>query len=338
MEVELFTTIPESIKSDRTQFVDELKRISIQSENHGYKGILVYSDNRLADPWIVTELILNHTRKLLPMVALQPFYMHPYTVAKKISSIALIHGRRISLNLVAGGYINDLKALGDTTDHDRRYDRLIEYTEIIQQLLTSPGPVTYEGEFYNVKNLKLEPKIPADLLPLYYLSGSSKAAKNAADKLNAKLILYPEPIKDGEESSWNVSGIRIGILARPTNDRAWSDAHERFPATRIGEISHQLAKKTSDSEWHKNLSNHSVNGHVSEEKSVYWLGPFEHYHTFCPYLVGEYNEVAEALSGYIKAGCTTCIVDTPISELELQSTMNVFDRVHEKFKKERTLQ
>ncbi len=337
MEVELFTTIPESIKNDRVQFVGELKRISVESENYGYKGILVYSDNRLADPWIVTELILNHTRKLLPMVALQPVYMHPYTVAKKISSIALIHGRRISLNLVAGGYINDLKALGGATDHDKRYDRLTEYTEIIQQLLSSSDPVTYEGEFYNVKNLRLEPKMPADLLPLYYLSGSSKAAKNAADKLNAKLIQYPEPIKNGEELSRDVKGIRIGILARPTHDRAWSDAHERFPATRIGEISHQLAKKTSDSEWHKKLSNHNGDGKISEEEPVYWLGPFEHYHTFCPYLVGEYNEVAEALSGYIKAGCTTCIVDTPISELELQSTMNVFDRVHKKLNREGTL-
>lgn len=334
MKVELFTTIPESIKNDRVQFVREVKRISTESEKHGYKGILVYSDNRLADPWTVTELILNQTRKLLPMVALQPVYMHPYTVAKKISSIALVHGRRISLNLIAGGYINDLKALGGATDHDKRYDRLTEYTEIIQQLLSSPDPVTYEGEFYNVKNLKLEPKISAELLPLYYLSGSSKAAKCAAERLNARLIQYPEPMKNGEESNRDIKGIRIGILARPTHDRAWRDARERFPATRIGEISHQLAKKTSDSEWHKKLSSQNGNGKVSEEEPVYWLGPFEHYHTFCPYLVGEYDEVAEELSGYIKAGCTTCVIDTPVSELELQSTMNVFNRILKKLKEE----
>ena len=65
------------------------------------------------------------------------------------------------LNMVAGGFKNDLEALNDSTPHDQRYDRLTEYTTIIMQLLSSASPVTYEGEFYRVSKLKLAPPLAA---------------------------------------------------------------------------------------------------------------------------------------------------------------------------------
>lgn len=328
MDIDLFTTTPQSVEFDRYLFLKELKRISRQTEKYGYKGILVYSDNRLADPWLMTGIILAETTHLLPMIALQPMYLHPYTAAKKIASIGLIYDRPIALNLVAGGFVNDLIAIGDHTPHDKRYERLAEYAEIIQLLLTSNKAVTYKGEFYEIKNLKLQPVLPKHLQPEYYLSGSSDMARKTAARLGAKLIEYPEPtadyVKSGRTNGNGVRGIRIGILARHTHEKAWSDARTRFPKVRSGELSHEMAKKTSDSEWHKNLS--GQNGYDLCEESVYWLGPFKHYHTFCPYLVGDYEEVARELSGYLQVGCKTCILDIPISEIDLQSTLRVFDQ------------
>src|SRR5439155_940280 len=83
-----------------------------------------------------------------PLVAVQPVYMHPYAVAKQITSFAYLYGRRLYLNMVAGGFKNDLDALSDTTPHDKRYARLVEYTTIISRLLTGPAPLTYEGDFH----------------------------------------------------------------------------------------------------------------------------------------------------------------------------------------------
>jgi alkanesulfonate monooxygenase len=125
-----------------------------------------------------------------------------------------------------------------------------------------------------------------------------------------------------------MKGMRIGILARDTHKEAWNDARNRFPETRAGQLAHQLAEKTSDSEWHKKLSGQNGNGEA--EEPVYWLGPFHHYHTFCPYLVGDYDEVANLLSTYLEAGCTTCILDIPVAEQELQDTMNVFKQASKK--------
>jgi alkanesulfonate monooxygenase len=50
-----------------------------------------------------------------------------------VASLAFLHGRRVYLNMVAGGFAHDLAALDDRTPHDQRYERLIEYTLIVQQ-------------------------------------------------------------------------------------------------------------------------------------------------------------------------------------------------------------
>ena len=64
----------------------------------------------------------------------------------------------------------------------------------------------------------------------------------------------------------------------------------------------------------------------SREENPYWLGPFENYKTFCPYLVGSYDRVADELARYIDVGFGTFILDIPPSEEELDHTAVVFVR------------
>jgi alkanesulfonate monooxygenase len=75
-----------------------------------------------------------------------------------------MHGRRVWLNLVAGGFTNDLAALGDKTPHDERYGRATEYAHVIRGLLTGEA-TTLVGRYYRVRNLRLTPKLPAELQP-----------------------------------------------------------------------------------------------------------------------------------------------------------------------------
>ena len=42
-----------------------------------------------------------------------------------------------------------------------------------------------------------------------------------------------------------------------------------------------------------------VPGADGERRSPYWLGPFHNYKTFCPYLVGSYERVADELADRI---------------------------------------
>ena len=157
-QIQIFSTCPSSsTASDR--YLERVAQVARWSERAGCTGILVYTDNSLVDPWLVSQVVLQNTHSLNPLVAVQPVYMHPYSVAKMISTLGFLFGRRVFLNMVAGGFKNDLVALGDTTPHDSRYRRLVEYTIIIRQLLESRKPVTFNGQFYKINGLTLNPPL-----------------------------------------------------------------------------------------------------------------------------------------------------------------------------------
>ncbi len=323
--IKVFSTCLQSTDISRESYVQGVIRVSKWSEQYGCEGILVYTDNRLVDPWLVSQIILQNTETLCPLIAVQPVYMHPYTAAKMVSSFAHFYGRRVYLNMLAGGFKNDLIALNDETPHDRRYDRMVEYTTIIMKLLEGAAPVTFNGEFYQVSNLKLSPAISQDLLPGILVSGSSEAGLAAAVALRATAVHYPRPSSEYQPPSGNgtgSSGIRIGIIARETEESAWEIAYHRFPEDRKGQLTHQLAMKVSDSSWHTQLS--ELAAESKTKQSPYWLRPFENYKTFCPYLVGSYQRVATEIAKYIEVGHKTFILDIPPAEEDLYHTSIAF--------------
>lgn len=321
--IELFSTCPSSATVARDAYMQAVVDVARWSEQYACKGILVYTDNSLIDPWCVAQVIIQHTASLCPLVAVQPVYAHPYAVAKIVTSLGYLYGRRVYLNMVAGGFKNDLAAMNDTTPHDKRYDRLREYTLIIKELLADSSPVSYNGEFYTVDRLKLTPPLPLELFPGIFVSASSDAGLATAQALGATAVHYPKPSNEYQARSPGdngASGIRVGIITRESEAHAWRIAWERFPEDRKGRLTHQLAMRTSDSVWHRQLSQ------LEPERpdNPYWLLPFQNYKTFCPYLVGSYERVAEELARYMAAGHTTFILDIPPSEEELHHTTMAF--------------
>lgn len=318
--VELFSTAPESSRMPREEYLERVVEVARWSEEAGCTGILVYTDNNQVDPWLVAQIIIQHTSTLCPLVAIQPVYMHPYTVAKMVTSLAHLYGRRVYLNMVAGGFKNDLIALNDTTPHDRRYERLVEYTTIIKGLLA--GDVTsHAGAFYTVDKLRLAPPLPPDLLPGVFISGSSEAGLAAAQALGATAVKYPKPAGEEAASTPGVPvGVRVGIIAREDEAEAWAVARARFPDDRRGQLTRQLATKVSDSAWHRQLS--GIGGTV--DGSPYWLVPFENYQTMCPYLVGSDARVSAELGRYVRHGHRTFILDIPADPEDLHHIRRVF--------------
>ena len=293
------------------------------AEDAGCTGALVYADNGLIDPWLVAQLVLISTERLVPLVAVQPMYMHPYAVAKMVASLAFLHGRRVDLNLVAGGFRRDHDALADHTPHDRRYDRLREYSALVAALLRSDAPVTVAGEFYTVSGLTLSPPLSEALRPTFFVAGSSAAGRATACALGAVSVEYPSPgvIADAAACSVAHRGVRVGIVARDDDDGAWRVARERFPEDRRGRIVHTLAMKVSDSSWHRRLS------HADEAIAPpYWLEPFRRAQTFCPYLVGSYARVGREIRRYVEAGIRTFILDIPRDADDFGHTALAFEQ------------
>jgi alkanesulfonate monooxygenase len=326
--ITIYSTCPQSKDVARADYTGHVADVARWSEEAGCRGILVYTDNSIADPWVVAQHVIASTRALRPLVAVQPVYMHPYTAAKKIASLALLHGRAVDVNLVAGGFRNDLRALGDETPHDHRYDRVIEYATILRRLLDGEGAVSLDGRYYRVSNLRLTPPVPEELRPRLLISGSSPAGRDAARSLDAVAIRYPQPPHEEDENELRANGlkhgIRVGIIARENASEAWEVARARFPENRQGQIAHALAMSITDSRWHKQLSGLPNGGESALDP--YWLEPFKSYGTFCPYLVGAYGRVADEVGRYLALGVRTIITDIPHERDDLRHTRRVVDQ------------
>ncbi|GLZ48780.1 oxidoreductase [Actinomycetospora sp. NBRC 106375] len=330
MTLTVYSTCPQSKDVAPGEYLDAVAATARWSEEAGCAGMLVYTDNSIADPWLVSQTAIAATERLAPLVAVQPVYMHPYTAASMVSSLAYLHGRSVHLNMLAGGFKNDLVALGDRTEHDDRYARTVEYTQILTGLLRGET-VTRDGRWHQVENLKLAPACPPELMPEVLISGSSPAGRAAAEEIGATPIRYPEPLAETDPADApSGGGVRMGIIARDDADEAWRVAHERFPADRTGQVAHAMAMRVSDSHWHHQLARRTKTAtppaELGSEPEPYWLGPFENYQSFCPYLVGSHDRVAAEVARYLERGVEVFVLDIPPDPEDLGHAGEVFSR------------
>ena len=317
----VYTTCPASADYSTEEFLRRLVDVATWSEEAGCEGILTYTDNVLFDPWVIAQKIMEHTRRLTPLVAVNPVYIHPFTVARMVSSVVALRGRRVDLNLVTGGFPRHLREMGCDLDHDERYDRLSDFGEILVALVRGERPVDFESSYYRVRGLKVSPEVNPGLAPRIFVSGSSAACLGIQKKLDVCRLSYPRELNQYPDPSFpGDAGLRLGIIARDSSAEAWKLAHERFPKNDIGEEMHDVAAELVESQWHLDLS-----GDVLDARSfggAYWIYPFRAYQTFCPYLVGDYAEVAALLTRYMKMGASTFILDEPTEPADLQHSMN----------------
>lgn len=308
--IKVYSTCPRPADMSARDYVAVIKNVAAWSERAGLCGMLVHADDAQVDPWLLAQVVIESSERLRPLVAVRPEHLHPYTMAKTVSSLAFLHGRPVHLNMLAGGTRGEPLGAGGGTRHDKRYAQTVEYVNLAMGLMRGEC-VTLAGEFYSVTNLRLTPAIPDGLLPEIIISGSSQAAMAAARAIGATAVKHPAP--PGAEQTWMDAadrrfGVRIGIVARADSDEAWRIAHERFPGhpERIGRRGTRTGKADG-----------------------YWLDPFHDNQAPCPYLVGTYEGVAQMIAHYVVLGSRTFILDIPPSENELAHVNLVFDAAQE---------
>jgi alkanesulfonate monooxygenase len=313
MPMTVFTTCPRS--ADVDVFRSGAKRTFALTESAGFTGVLIYTGNDVVvEPWFLAhELVREHPR-LIPLIAVNPIYMHPFTVARYVSAIATVYARRCYLNLVAGTALSDLDALDEAMNHDERYMRLREFAEIIVRLCANAVPLTYEGEHYAVVNLQLRPPVPRPLRPGLFVAGQSPAAVDTAARLGACNLGMLQPNLAVHPAT--ARAVHFGLVCRSTDDEAWRAARELFPPDARGERMQRFSTQNTDAAW-KSRMLHVANQTV-ESSEGYWLDPFRRFQADCPVLVGSVERVARMLRGIAEQGVDHLVLELPPSGEDYQ--------------------
>lgn len=316
--LQTYATCPGSAGTTRAEFRERLSTVARWTEASRCRGLLIFTDNYSADQWATAQFLVERTERLVPLVAAQPAYLHPHTVARMVTTIGLLYGRPVDLNLVTGGNPHHLRVVGSRLTHDQRYDQVVEFGRIILSLLRDTEPMTYAGEYYDIPEAQVVPPLPAELRSEVFLAGSSEACRRAGRELGIVRLTYPRPLDryDPGMPTLAGAGIRIGIIARDTSAQAWRIAQERFPVNPKMERLRTIGARISDSRWYRNLLDDGRTA-APDGHDCYWSYPARGGDEFCPYLVGSHAEVAELFARYLDLGVTTLIMHAPRTEDDL---------------------
>ncbi len=140
-----------------------------------------------ADTWVSIGAMAAVTEKLLftNHVYILPL-RNVFTVAKAISTAAVISGNRVALGVGVGWQKEEFDLVGeDFHTRGKRCDEMIE----VMRLLWKGGSVEYHGEFHDFEPLAMSP-VPTEPVPIY-ISGYSEPALRRAAQLGDGWIVAP---------------------------------------------------------------------------------------------------------------------------------------------------
>lgn len=181
------------------------------------------------------------TERINLITAVHPGFFLPSTVAKWGATLDRLTGGRWSINVTSGWHLEEFAMFGvDQPGHDRRYDRSREFIEVLRQAW-SGDPVDYEGEYYRVEGLQVDPAPASDSVTVFQ-GGQSDAARDMAAGHSDWLFLNGGPVEKiaaivddvrgrAEEVGRTVRFAVYGIpLCRPTDEEARAEIEEMVAA------------------------------------------------------------------------------------------------------------
>src|SRR3712207_2020861 len=144
------------------------RRLARTVEDSGYAGL--FRSDHFTNPagpnkdalelWTSLTWLADNTSRIGfgPLVSPVSF-RHPVITAWQASAVDSLAGGRLRLGVGAGWEEREHETYGfDLLDTDRRFARFEEGLEVVTRLLQSDEPVSFDGEFYRLRDAVLMPR------------------------------------------------------------------------------------------------------------------------------------------------------------------------------------
>lgn len=156
---------------------------------HGHGGKTEYRKNSI-DPVLVTSGVAALTRNIILISTVHVLYgWHPLHLAKFGATLDHMSNGRWGLNVVTGFRPNEIDMFGlAPIPHDERYVMAAEFTEMMERLWREDANVTWQGDYWSLKDAYVSPK-PVDGRPLLVNAGSSEAGLRYAAQYSDMIFI-----------------------------------------------------------------------------------------------------------------------------------------------------
>ncbi|WP_223848248.1 LLM class flavin-dependent oxidoreductase [Bifidobacterium tissieri] len=221
------------------------------------------------DPTTLISAMSVATENLGFGVTAGVFYEHPYTFARRMSSLDHITNGRVGWNVVTGYLPSALRNMGqDDIPHDKRYDYADEYLEVLYKLWegsweddavvkdkahdvyadpTKVHEIDHHGEFFDVPGIHLCEPSPQRTPVIFQAGTSPRGIKFAAENAEAIFVTGPTPelvapqvkkVRDSLEAAGRGRYdarvlMMLTVITGNTEQEAWDKYHdyERYAST-----------------------------------------------------------------------------------------------------------
>src|SRR6202453_4877562 len=170
-----------------------------KAEDLGYSALLMpdhFGDQLAPIPALAAVAAATTTLRLGSLVFGND-YRHPLVLAKEAATLDVLSQGRFELSLGAGWMKTDYEEAGLTYDAPRvRVERFEEAVQVIQGLLRTDGPFSFEGHYYAVHGHSLLPRPVQQPGPPLILGGGGRRVLSFAAQ-HADIVSINANLRDG---------------------------------------------------------------------------------------------------------------------------------------------
>jgi len=284
-----FTAGVSDPRGTRFNYIDYLHQIARAADLTGFDGIRIQNDPQGDESWILAGVLARATRRLKVLTEFDANRGSAVYAAKNAMSFQRFSRGRFAWQISSISDPARRRQLADKASDQDLLPRIDEFLTVARGVITQTG-FNFKGQFFEVLEGGFQGPLAGHPVPTVYLSGDSAeawqlSARQAdihvfdalpADELAAHAIeLKRLADKEGRELRF---GLRLDLLSREIPDEAEQDAA-------------RLARQVS---WE------------GGKTGALWigLGSGDAKGT----LVGSYDEIAEQLASYARAGISSFLL------------------------------
>lgn len=305
----------------RAATFDYLSQLAHALDSLGYYGALLPTGTGCEEAWITATALMAVTRQMRFLVAVRPGVLPPSQAARMASTFDRLSNGRLLINVVTGSGKEGLAAEGIQIDYSQRYAITDEFLTIWRGLLRD-GKMDFTGEHFSIQGGKNEfAPVQKPYPPLWFGGSSEEGIRVGAKHADVYLTWGEPPVMvaeklervrraAGAEGREIRFGIRLHVIVRETESRAWEAAEELIKYVddaAIAKAQEFMTKRDSEGQ-RRMMTLHGGRRENLEVSPNLWAGVGLLRPGVGTALVGSPEIVAERIKEYAALGIDTFIL------------------------------
>lgn len=214
-----------------------LRQIAQAADQLGFPGVLLPTGRSCHDAWVAAAMLAASTERLRFLVAIRPGLMSPGVAARMAATFDRLSNGRLLINVVTGGDPVENAGDGFHLGHDDRYRLTDEFLTIWRSVIQGER-TDFQGTYFDIHDGRVIHRGVQHPHPPLWFGGSSPAGQEVGARHADTYLTWGEPPELVREKIATVRekgrrlgrrlefGIRLHIIVRETNQKAWEAAAE----------------------------------------------------------------------------------------------------------------